>query len=231
MLIIMGNFLALSSVVGKSHNQVAEALAKYTKSVDGGLEQVDGINSDTDNCCIIEEKDGNTSIFYPDGYLEWDDSSQFVSKELEATVFSFHIHDGDLWMYIMYYNGAIIDQFNPIPDYWDDSLSETEINEWSGDVDVVVKHVPDVKVTDIKNYMVRWDLDAEEIRAYPKDEFAQGEWQLVDFMNKLNLPYPIDEDGNPSGATYKMWTKQLKLVSVSKAVRQISDAKPWWKLW
>jgi len=60
--------------------------------------------------------------------LEWDESSAFLSRELQAPVFSFHIHDGDLWMYILHVNGLAVDQFNPVPDYWDDQISSEEID-------------------------------------------------------------------------------------------------------
>jgi hypothetical protein len=30
-------------------------------------------------------------------------------------------------MYILYNNGQIIDQFNPIPDYWDENISDEEM--------------------------------------------------------------------------------------------------------
>jgi hypothetical protein len=110
----MGNFLAISSIIGKTKNEVITSLTNYAISVNGGLQEESNIDSSTDNCCIIDEENGNVSVFYPNGYLEWDDSSAYLSKELNATVFSFHIHDGDFWMYVLYNNGQIIDQFNPI---------------------------------------------------------------------------------------------------------------------
>ena len=115
----MGTFLAITSVIGKTKSEVVNSLTHYANMVDGGLQQEDSMNAGTPNCCIIDEVNGNISILYPGGYLEWDDSSQFISKELQVPVFSFHIHDGDLWMYVLYNNGNVVDQFNPVPDYWD----------------------------------------------------------------------------------------------------------------
>jgi hypothetical protein len=160
----MGNFLALSSVIGKTKDEVIASLANYAKSVGGGLEREGIVGSDIINywnSCIIEEANGNTSILYPDSFTEWDDSSKFISKELNATVFSFHIHDGDLWMYILFHNGLIVDQFNPIPDYWDDNLSQEEIDSWKGNAQTIVKFIPSIKSSDIDRYLVRWDLDDE----------------------------------------------------------------------
>ncbi len=206
----MGNFLALSGVIGKTETEVLNSLKNYASSVEGGIVPDNTLDSENDNCCIIQEENGNTTIFYPYGYLEWDASSKFISKELNAPVFSFHIHDGDLWMYILYYNGQVVDQFNPIPDYWGEDLGEDEIESWKGNASAIAKYIPYINIKDIDNYLVSWDLDEEEdTKAYPTDEYGKEEWQLVDFMAKLKLPYPIDDEGKPKGHTYKYWTNQL----------------------
>jgi hypothetical protein len=230
----MGNFLALSSIIGKTKNEVVNSLTNYANSVRGGLQQESTINSETDNCCIIDEENGNVSILYPNGYVEWDDSSSYISKELNATVFSFHIHDGDLWMYILYNNGQVVDQFNPVPDYWDENISNEEIESWKGNANILAQYSININKADIEKYLVRWDLESENLeKAYPTDEFEQGEWQLIDFMNKLKLPYPLDDNGNPTGLTFKLWTKQLKLETVHTKSRKTETKreKPWWKFW
>ncbi len=112
----MGMFLSMSGVIGKTKNEVKLSLAKYAGSV-GGTFLKENLSIRDSNCCVIEEANGNTTILYPDDFLEWDNSSKFISKDLNAPVFSFHIHDGDLWMYILFVDGINVDQFNPIPDY------------------------------------------------------------------------------------------------------------------
>ena len=230
----MGNFLALSAVIGKTQNEVLNSLTNYANSFGGGILQDNTLNLDNDNCCIIDEANGNTTIFYPYGYLEWDDSSEFISKELNATVFSLHIHDGDLWMYLLYYNGKVIDQFNPIPDYWDENITDEEIENWKGNATIVANYVSYIKPKDIEKYLVRWDLDEDEsTKAYPTDEFKKEEWQLVDFMTKLKLPYPVDDNGNPKGQTYKFWTEKLDPKPATKNLTTKTKTKnnPWWKFW
>ena len=230
----MGNFLALSGVIGKTQNEVFTSLTNYANSVGGGIQQDNTLNSDNDNCCITDEANGNTTIFYPDGYLEWDDSSEFISRELNATVFSLHIHDGDLWMYLLYNNGKVVDQFNPVPDYWDENITNEEIESWKGNASIVVNYVSYIKSKDIERYLVRWDLNEEEsTKAYPTDEFTKEEWQLVDFMTKLKLPYPLDDNGNPKGQTYKFWTEKLRLKPATKnlTTKTKTEVKPWWKFW
>lgn len=138
------------------------------------------IDSSHKNFCVIESKNDNTTIFYPAYFFDWYACSQFISKDLGTTVFSCHIHEGDLWMYTMYVNGEIKDRFCPIPDYWDENISQDEIESWSGNAEIVAKHVPGLKIKNIEKYLVKWDLDKDEQKAYPYDEFANCDWQLVD---------------------------------------------------
>ncbi|MBS1597308.1 MAG: hypothetical protein JST75_03725 [Bacteroidetes bacterium] len=234
----MGMFLSITSVVGKLQSEVANSLSNYAKSVGGGLEQGD-IDIDSENFCVIEEADSNTTIFNPNAYLEWDDSSRFISTELNAPVFSFHIHDGDLWMYVLFVNGEIVDQFNPIPDYWEENITEEEIQSWRGNPTIVAKYVNSLKQTEIEKYLVRWDSESEgSKKAYSDDEFAQEDWQLLDFMKKLKLPYPLYDDGKPKGQVYKLWTKQLQLKPKKPNPPEAKflpsaakEKKPWWKFW
>ena len=208
----MGMFLSLSGIIGKTQSDVERSLTNYTKFAGGGF-QKESLKNEHNNFCVIKETNGNTTIFYPSGYLEWDKSSEFISKELNAPVFSFHIHDGDLWMYVFYVNGKIVDQFNPIPDYWDENINQEEIDSWKGNAETVEEYVPKLKSESIRKYLLRWDLDKEGQKAYDGDQFMNEDWQIIDFMNKISLPYPLDDNGNPLGTVYRLWTKELKLDS------------------
>ncbi len=61
----------------------------------------------------------------------------------------------------------------------------------------LLRHWPKIRAEQIKNYLVHWDLDElGDKKAYPDDQHSIGEdWQLVDFMKKLGLDYPIGDDG------------------------------------
>lgn len=237
-------FLSMTSVVGKNRNDVMKSLSRYAESTGGGLEKHE-LPINDHNCCVIADENGHTTIFNPYSYLEWDKSSEFISKDLDTAVFSFHIHDGDLWMYNLYASGELVDQFNPIPDYWDANMNEEEIQSWKGNAAVIVKYLPSVKESDIAKYLVRWDLEADEPpKAYPEDESVQEDWQLLDFMRRAGLPNPLDNDAKPKGDTYKLWTNELPLKKPAPvkipATReaplqpmndQRKSAKPWWKFW
>lgn len=227
----MGMFLSLSSVIGKNQEEVIKSLRKYAQSANGGLE-LQSLSLNHGNCAVIGESNGNTTIYNPNAFLDWDESSAFISKDLNAPVFSFHIHDGDFWMYTLFVNGQPVDHFNPIPDYFDDNVSEEELNAFKGNVQTIARFVLSVDIKNIENYLIRWDLDKENVKAYPDDEFANEDWQLLDFMRKLGLAYPIDNHGKPNGQVYKLWTQNLPLkpdvygTSINKELK-----KHWWKFW
>jgi hypothetical protein len=231
----MGMFLSMTSVVGKSKSELVDSLSKYAAANGGGLAEEE-LSIENDNCCVLEEAYGNTTIFNPYAFLQWDESSEFLSRDLNAPVFSFHIHDGDLWMYSLYVNGELVDQFNPIPDYWTEDISDQERLSWRGNAEIVAKYLITVEQADIEKYLVNWDLDAEEsIKAYDTDEYVQEDWQLLDFMKKSKLPYPLDDNGNPKAQTYKLWTKQLPIrqlaIPTPKTPLAPTPKKPRWKFW
>lgn len=231
----MGMFLSMTSVVGKTKDEVANSLIKYAGRAGGGFEKAD-LSIDHYNCCVLEEANGNTTIFNPYAYLEWDESSEFISRDLNTPVFSFHIHDGDLWMYALFVNGQTVDQFNPIPDYWDENIGDEEIQSWKGNAATIVKYISSVRREDIERYLVRWVLDAEESKkAYADDEFVQEDWQLLDFMRKLGLPYPLND---AKSETFKLWTKELPMKKLPPETPKETPTstenrmnKPWWKFW
>jgi hypothetical protein len=203
--------------------------------------QKEDLVSDHDNFCAIEQTGCNTTIFYPHDHLDWDESSAFVSRDLKAPVFSFHIHDGDFWMYILYFDGEVVDRFNPIPDYWNDNfntISEEEIDSWKGHAELLTTYIPGLGIKQIENYLIRWDLEEDDSqKAYEDDKYAREDWQLVDFMRKLGLHYPLEDFRHPTGQSYRLWTKNFSLQGEKDSSASASKAgespfkKPWWKFW
>ena len=227
----MGWFLSMSGIIGKTTEDVASCLQKFAIAYGGGLLR-DNVKWSYENVCVIGQEHGNTTILYPGNFLQWDDASMFLSKELKTSVFSFHIHDGDLWMYVLYNNGTIVDQFNPIPDYWVEDISKEEFERWQGSAESIVRYVPEVDRNSICKYLTRWDLDLEQQKAYEEDEF-EGEEQIFDFMKKLKLQYPLDANDEPTGQVFKFWIQELKLKEKSKHSNSeiASIERKWWKFW
>jgi hypothetical protein len=206
----MGMFLAMSGVMGGDEDSVVDALRAYAEANDGCLEEA-ALTIDDDGCLVISEGVEGVTVLYPGEFFEWDDAAAQLSQRLGKPVFSFHIHDGDLWMYLLYEGGEVVDQFNPVPNYWQE-LEEDERRSWRGNSDEIARRVPGLTPEQIAKYLVEWDDEvfeaAERKKAYPADQFYYGDdWQLIDFMNKLGLDYPLDDRGAPHGATYEFKCK------------------------
>jgi hypothetical protein len=107
-------------------------------------------------------------------------------------------------MYRLFANGKEVDHFNPIPGYWSEKITEQERLLWKGNAKVVAEHWPGLKAEAIEKYLVAWDLDNDNPkRSYPDDKYKPGDcWQLLDFMRRLGLNYPIDDHGKVAGQTY-----------------------------
>ena len=199
----MGLFLAMSGVANANREAVEKALRAYATEKGGTMESVE-TSADPSEALLIAESKDHVTVMYPGDFLRWDDASQFLSKALKTSVFALHIHDEDLWMYVLYAKGKQVDQFNPIPDYWQDDVTDDDRRAWSGNAPVVGKYWPDLIPETVGNYFFDWDLDDDEPdKAYPDDEFTFNDcWQLTDFMKRLGLVYPVDDNGKASGTAY-----------------------------
>ena len=200
----MGLFLAMSGVANSNRVAVEAALRAYATERGGTLESVDP-SADASEAMLIAESGSHVTVMYPGEYIQWDDASQQLSRALNTSVFSLHIHDEDLWMYLLFSAGEQVDQFNPIPDYWTKKMPKVEKEPWSGNAAVIAQHWPDVSPESIGNYLFEWDLEADDSdNAYADDQFPYNDcWQVTDFMHRLGLVYPIDDDGKINAATYR----------------------------
>ncbi len=200
----MGLFLAMSGVANATRAAVEDALRAYATERGGTLETA-GASADSTEALLIAESGSHVTVMYPGEFVQWDKASQYLSRMLGTPVFSLHIHDEDLWMYVLFSKGEQIDQFNPIPNYWLRKMPECEKELWLGNAAVVAQHWPGVVPESIGNYLFEWDLDeGDSDMAYPDDEFPFNDcWQVTDFMRRLGLVYPIDDDGKVNASTYQ----------------------------
>jgi hypothetical protein len=202
----MGLFLSMSGVIGAKAPEVVDLLRQYAETKNGALSEA-AISFSDQNFLTMVESSGGATILFPNYFSDSYSVSETLSRALEGPVFQLDIHDGDLWMYALYEKGQIIDRFNPVPEYWGE-LDEKERESWRGNAAIVASKVPGLKPEAIANYLIKWDdsvfLGDEQRKAYPDDQCHVGEdWQIVDFMKRLGLDYPLDGDGNPIGRTYR----------------------------
>jgi hypothetical protein len=149
----MGNFIDMAAVLA-SKEKVAEYLA--TTGDDGAAD------------CISDALD-RTLVLFAEATGEFA-RIQNLSRDLKVPTFALHIHDDDLWLYEFYKDGEAIDQFNPIPGYWEE-VSAQEKARWAGRADVIAANWPGVSKEDIELYFVQHDTPGfdEEKKAYPSD--------------------------------------------------------------
>jgi hypothetical protein len=199
----MGLFLSFSGIVGSDHLSVVGALREFAAGHGGSLEQA-VLPPGDDACLLIASGPRGLTALYPTDFLGWDDASAYLSQTLNTAVFSFHIHDGDLWMYQLFEAGKVVDRFNPVPDYWG-PVEDEERDAWRGNPAEVARRVPGLKPDQIANYLTQWDdIPEPSPYAYPDDEFTTGQdWQILDFLRKLGLPLPLDDHGELRGTSYR----------------------------
>ncbi len=236
----MGLFLSMSGVIGTSLGDVRKALEDFASANSGGCELSTGTLGDG-NVGFLTCVGANATILYPDGFCEWDDASRFLSKTLGRPVFSLHIHDGDLWMFLLFRDGQEIGRFNPWPDYWE-KLEPAERARWKGDALLIAQSLPGLAPETVEKYFVEW---TDEIAgnpegprfAYPDDEYPYGDcWQVTEFMRKVGLTYTTGAPGEVQGDTFRLWTKKFhwKRPPKSAAKRPMSATplrRPWWRFW
>ncbi len=238
----MGLFLSASGVLSPDGAAVRNAIASYVTSTGGTFELRAGTTNDR-NIGVMQSSESTTTVLYPDGFSDWDDLSKFLSLELKKPVFSFHIHDGELWMFIAFIDGKEVAWFNPIPDYWEE-VNDEERSRWAGNAQLVASLVPNLAADSIERYFVPWteDVLAAEQKSYNDDEFPIGvDWQLTDFMRRIGFVYPLDDSGNPTGETFYLKIRRQRPPSSdtnipksrpeSPTTQPKSQDKPWWKIW
>jgi hypothetical protein len=208
----MGTFLSMAGVVDGNTAELVAEFKAYAESRSGKCELSEMTLGD-EGCMAILETSGHATVVFPENFLESEELAQSLSEKIAKPVFYFHIHDGDLWMYILYESGKVIDQFNPLPNYWEE-LDEDKQLAWQGNPAIVASKVPGLKGNDILKYLVFWDngeFENDGQKAYPEDEFGYGtDWQVIDFANKLGFVFPLSGSDGPTGATYHFVCKRRK---------------------
>lgn len=85
-----------------------------------------------------------------------------LSSKLKTGVFSFMVHDSDIFVYLFYENGKLIDQFDSKPDYFGPATKERRA-KWSGHFERLVKYAPRTTTAEtISDILFRPQLIEEE---------------------------------------------------------------------
>lgn len=201
----MGLFLQVAIMPGCKEAEAREVIqavaSKYAISFDeleSGDFDEDFLENDMliselfpDECQYAESAHG-VSILINDGCIGHDSLAKAVSKETGKVCLLLCIYDGDYWGYWLYENGTVIDEFNPMPDYFE-AASEKKRQKVKGNAEIIARYF-DVEAASIEKYLVHWSEDMMDKKAYEDDEFGYEDWQMVDFMRKLGYPYEFNEE-------------------------------------
>ncbi|MDE7225207.1 MAG: hypothetical protein K2O34_15680 [Acetatifactor sp.] len=160
---------------------------------------------DPAQCCYRETEQGTIVLFNEDccGYEEL---AIQLTTNLPSPVLLLYIYDEDFWGYYFYEKGAELDQFSPMPDYFED-CSPQERQRCAGNSALLARYFS-VEQESIERYLRQWtpemviQYEEDEEKAYPDDEFGQCDcWQMADFMRKLGFPYSFGDEERETGQT------------------------------
>lgn len=141
--------------------------------------------------CHEEPETHNTTVFFGahDHFYGHSHLAADLSKDMLSPTLLLHIHDGDLWMYELFSNGACVDRHNPIPDYWA-KISQTEKRSWKGDAKTFASAWGKIQPESVASYLVFHEDINTETKAYHGDSFEYwNPWQMLDFIKKIGLGY------------------------------------------
>lgn len=120
-----------------------------------------------------------------------------LSRQLPVSCCLFSFGDDVVWGYDLFHGGRLVDSYSSRPNFFA-QVSEDEVLRLKGRPEVICAHWPYVSAEDISDYLTNKELlskDADS-KAYEGDKRNEWDaWQLCDFMRKLGLEYPVDENG------------------------------------
>lgn len=120
-----------------------------------------------------------------DGCCGYESLAEELSGTAPGPVMVLYMYDGDYWGYLFYQNGAALDQFSSLPDYF----GEGSPPDCPGNAELLAK-LFGVPADSIAPYVRPWREEAMGGFARQGDQFEIGDcWQLADFLEALGFSY------------------------------------------
>ena len=168
-------------------------------SSDAITDAFDSIQSaDGDEIALFKCRGGSTVAFTDTILTDSEGIAQALSADLSWPVILLFYAEDVVWGYNLFKGGEEIDRYSSRPNYWKLQSPEDYARQ-TGSASAVAADWPDVKPDSIAAYLTDKEKISEEQKsekAYPDDEHEIWDgWQLTDFMRKLGLSYPFDDDG------------------------------------
>lgn len=187
----MGRFAFISAFVNRDKATVTNALSEYAQSCNGIFER--GSKDPEIEETIIHGGCDVAAITFGRDAGDPDLITAEIARILDTWGIYFHIHDGDLWLYVLYQSGEEVEEFSVRPEYF-------------GDPDATTSQAPPQRIFDafpsadpvkIERYLLPWTPELEGQKANPTDNYEYHDcMQLLDFINALGIQYPHPLDGD-----------------------------------
>ena len=153
-------------------------------------------NADGDGMVAFQCASGHTVILCDSIPVDAKGLAEGCAKTLQTAVILFTYADDVVWSYELFTATGLEDEFSSRPNYWEESADPARL---AGNAHKVCEIWNGVSVEQISRYLSnKSELTEEEsdTRAYPDDTSPQWDgWQMCDFMRRLGLEYPVDENG------------------------------------
>ncbi|MEH1057238.1 hypothetical protein V6U89_18800 [Micromonospora sp. CPCC 206171] len=212
----MGEFLAVSAFQTEDVDGVLAAAGRFFTANAWPAEPVpDAEPVADDDVLVFPPVNGWIVVNWPRYFTELA-TAESISRDLGALASTVRIHDGDYWSHALLSNGATLDQFATMPDYFTDDPAEVArlAAKYAGQPALIAATVGSA-VEQVAPYLVHVNLEDDEDedgyyvaepemgRAFPDDEFELGSpWVFVDFWRRIGPRYPDD---------ISAWVRRLRL--------------------
>lgn len=158
-----------------------------------------------DDVLAFRPVNGWTVVMWPLYFTELA-AAESISRDLGVLASTVRIHDGDYWSHALLRNGATLDRFATMPDYFtDDPIEVARLTaKYAGQpalvaetlgcpVEQVAPYLVQVNVEDGEDEEGYYVVEPEIGRAFPDDEFElDSPWVFIDFWRRIGPRYPDD---------------------------------------
>ena len=181
----MGVFLETAVIPNCAEDELRAALTALEEQ-NGKLRQLKAAE------CRIKAQNGGVCVLFNEYCAGYEDLARELSARLDRLVLYLYIYDDDFWGYFCCESGTLLDEFNPMPDYFQE-VSEEERRRTAGNSALIAERFQ-IPEAEIERYLTTWTediLDADEPqKAYESDGASMGDcWQMTWFMEKLGYSY------------------------------------------
>lgn len=119
------------------------------------------------------------------GLTRSEEVAQHLSRQLEAPVITFMVHDSDILMYQLYDNGQMLDEYNSCPGYFDGDASMEEASQ--ADCETLKRYCRSETTKDELESLLKVWTQAEALEGITS-KYVFEEQRLVELAKHLDIP-------------------------------------------